>query len=108
MPVDGKSVKENREIEGKTCHNPRTQYSPNIDISNTRIYMHSNGLSIFDEYLLQQHSGDLARIHVGKRHKVPVWPVSGSPAETKPLFFCSPRLDQYEARTRDFGLHSAP
>lgn len=63
-------------------------------------------LSIYDEYLLQQHPCDLACLYVGVRHEMPVRTFSAAPTKTQSLGLWGARLDENKALPRNFRLYS--
>lgn len=46
------------------------------------MYVHGDRRAMLRENLLEEHPRDLARLDIGVRHEVPLWPVRTRPAES--------------------------
>ena len=81
-------------------HDAGAQCGPDVDVRDARVDVHADGLAVLDEYLLEQHPRDLARLNIGIWHEVPLWAVRRRPAQAEAFLLCRPRLHEHVARAR--------
>lgn len=63
-----------------THSDPLGQHDPDIDVGDAGIYVHADGLPVFDEYLLQKHPRYLASIYECIWHEMAIWSIRAVPA----------------------------
>jgi hypothetical protein len=88
-------------------HDTLAECTSRVDVCDTRVNVHSNGLTLFfDKNLLQQHPRDFARFNIGVGNEMPFWSVRTAPAETEAFFVRSARLNKNVALSGNFCLDS--
>lgn len=90
-----------------THHNTRAKRGAYVDIRDTGVNMHANGMSIMHKNLFQEHAVYLARFDVGVRHEVTFRALRDCPAKAQAFLFSRPGLNEHVSGTGNFGLDSS-